>query len=152
MHCIGATSYNHTRMNLRWLIFDYVDPTLELSRDERRAVRRDALRLSRPSTLGICILLLVVLPLVAIYTWAVVHYAGRFVYAVWPQGAILLRVLVVYLAVWIVIAAFGRWLYRPHVFRALCAHGHRVCLGCGYPMRGLGADSERCPECGTTRV
>lgn len=138
-------------MNLRWLIFDYVDPSLELSRGERRAVLRDALRLARPSVVGISIVLFVVLPLLALYTWAVVHYAGRFVYAIWQEGGILLRVFVVYLAVWIVIAAIGRWLYRPYVFRALCAHGHEVCISCGYPMRGLDSNVERCPECGAAR-
>lgn len=37
-----------------------------------------------------------------------------------------------------------------NIRRALVENGIPVCLGCGYPLKGLPAETRRCPECGRT--
>ena len=41
--------------------------------------------------------------------------------------------------------------HAPYVCRALREFGYDVCPDCGYLLRGLSDDINRCPECGWTR-
>ncbi len=41
-----------------------------------------------------------------------------------------------------------RFRFAPLVRRVLRQYGYRVCIKCGYWLRGLATDAERCPECG----
>ncbi len=38
--------------------------------------------------------------------------------------------------------------YRPHVYAALRDMNFEVCTSCGYLLRGLDAQTTKCPECG----
>ena len=38
--------------------------------------------------------------------------------------------------------------YAPRIRRKLRQQGYDICVECGYWLRGLAADSEKCPECG----
>ncbi|MDY7110095.1 MAG: hypothetical protein SYC29_15800 [Planctomycetota bacterium] len=40
----------------------------------------------------------------------------------------------------------------PACWRALRERGFEVCLNCGYWLRGLPEDEDRCPECGAKRA
>ncbi len=141
-------------MNLRWLVFDYVDPELTLSRDERRAVRRAARRSVTLTRRSLLICVFIILPLLAFYIWGVVHYGGRYLTDVWPVANTFIRVALVYAALWTVAAWLGRTMYRPFVLRAVRERGYDVCLHCGYWLRGLEDDekSSHCPECGARRA
>ncbi len=46
-------------------------------------------------------------------------------------------------------AVLQRARFAPCVYRATRDHGHHVCLGCGYWLKGLDHETTRCPECGT---
>lgn len=41
--------------------------------------------------------------------------------------------------------------HQPFMRRATCEAGHEVCIDCGYLLRCLPDDVERCPECGAVR-
>lgn len=49
----------------------------------------------------------------------------------------------------LVLRSLHRWGSRVELRQKLLAAGVPVCLSCGYSLRGLAGDSERCPECGT---
>lgn len=59
-----------------------------------------------------------------------------------------LRMLLMIACFLLVLRALHRWGARGDLRRQLLKVGVPVCLGCGYSLRGLGADSPRCPECG----
>lgn len=150
--CAKSESRQQSRVSWRWLILDYVDPELGLSRAERRTVRRRARRHARLTVSGALLIMLCIVPLLAFYGWGVAHYAGRFVNAIVPQAGELLRVVIVYVALWIVVAWLGRWMYRPFVLRAVREIGYDVCPRCGYWLRGLDENIvAACPECGAAR-
>ena len=50
---------------------------------------------------------------------------------------------------------YSAWVYRTMyikpVRRAMRDHGYVLCIECGYELRGLGDETERCPECGSPR-
>ena len=52
---------------------------------------------------------------------------------------------------WLAMALLCRWTWRPAVLMVLRQHGHEVCFGCGYWLRGLDETTEVCPECGRER-
>ncbi|UCD75697.1 MAG: hypothetical protein JSV91_02045 [Phycisphaerales bacterium] len=41
--------------------------------------------------------------------------------------------------------------HRRRLRMAMRQHGYELCLSCGYWLKGLVADSQRCPECGAVR-
>jgi hypothetical protein len=57
--------------------------------------------------------------------------------------------IIVLLPVYILVIGFhGRRRTRAILRERLLHHGVLVCMSCGYCLRGLPADAERCPECG----
>ena len=58
---------------------------------------------------------------------------------------------VVSLLVWPYSAWVYRTLYIKPVRQAMRDHGYDLCISCGYELRGLGDEVERCPECGSSR-
>jgi len=142
-------------MNLRWLLFDFVDPNLELSRQERRRLRWRALdimharfvvpRRQRPSrwivaaqclSPSICCFA----PLMT-YQWI----GGQ---NPWAMSAACFAGL---LCAWLAVSWLARCTWKPAVAIALREMGHDVCGSCGYWLRGLSDDVRQCPECGEPR-
>ncbi len=150
----------------RWLLFDYVDPQLSLTREERRRVRRRAWKAQRrvvpPAIPGrssllrrltggravgwvdlvsalipAAVMLLVLLP--------------TFLSARLPRWSIFPTLFVQVTVSWILMALLGRLSWKPRVNTALRDLGYNVCRRCGYWLRGLSDTVERCPECGHDR-
>jgi len=132
----------------RWLLFDYVDPQLNLSREERRRVRRRAWTVRKVRStfrwidlvggmIGPVVMVLVLLPmfLSARFTW----------WWLFPMFFVQLSV------GWILLALVARIQLKPRVNSALRELGYEVCHRCGYWLRDLVDTVDRCPECGHTR-
>ncbi len=133
----------------RWLLFDYVDPQLSLTREERGQVRQRAwkgtqLTSARPRWVDVVgamipapVMLLVLLP--------------AFLSARFPPWSIFPTLFVQVTVSWILTALLGRLSWKPRVNAALRELGYDVCRRCGYWLRGLSETVERCPECGHDR-
>lgn len=143
-------------MRWRWLILDYVDPQLGLTRSERSSIRRAAMKLSRiprrdlppaarPSLIASA--LTAGIPGSAMLVTIAPMLSGQ------VSHWFLVGFLPVQVAVtWLACAFAGRWSWRPLVIHALRLRGHDVCLGCSYSLRGLTDDTRACPECGCVRT
>jgi hypothetical protein len=143
-------------MNLRWLVFDYVDPALEIDVRERRKIRAAARRR-------------VVGASAEVHSRGVVPWWPRIIAPMIPATAMgiafvlffmksqkmwwdILWVMALQLLLsWLLLAVVARWTWRPAVWMALRDAGHHVCLHCGYWLRGLDDNVKRCPECGAER-
>ncbi len=132
-------------MQWRWLIFDYVDPRLKLSRDKRRGIGRRAREIARQGrsrlrgwvvsiALAIALWGLVLLVLMVIQPW---DARSR----IWSVAAPLSVWLVFYSAPVI----YGAWQIRPRIYQAMRESGIAVCPRCGYPSQG---SQSVCSECG----
>lgn len=146
-------------MNLRWLWFDFVDPQLNLTREQRHSVRRLAYRFVREGRTDPNQPLLlksrgpfrwtsVVTPLLWVI-FVVIPFASTVI----PSSYLWLApTLLVYpIVCWLVVAAIGRIHWKPAVSAALRMHGFNVCIGCGYLLDCLPLTVTHCPECGTKR-
>lgn len=76
--------------------------------------------------------------------WLVTLGLGKGATAALGMGSVTLACTVTFIAV------FWR-MYVRHMRRALGEMGYEVCLSCGYWLRGLDEDIDRCPECGRQR-
>ena len=132
-------------LNLRWLIFDYVPPGIKLTPQQRRDFRRKAKDEYLPTTWKTELLgFLVSLPL--IFGWITVLFFIGFAI---PLNGALFPLAVA--GIWVILTVL-RWRFaRRATFAALREIGYDVCLNCGYWLRGLGDEVERCPECGWRR-
>lgn len=138
-------------VNLRWLLFDHVDPELGLSRAERKATRGRAFNLlhmsqqswkSAPRAMKLAWIAMVIVPAASgMAPWVMLQLTGSWRLML-PLG-VLLQVLVL----WIVMAWLSQWTWRPLVTRALREAGYPVCESCGYRLIDASASS-RCSECG----
>jgi hypothetical protein len=126
----------------RWLMLDYVDPDITLTRTERRQLHRSSHRhLGRirvPLKFILAFLLIVIVPSVALFM-----VVNRDLIALAPAWLII--------GGYVVVAHGMRALAGPAVWCALRERGYDVCLNCGYWLRGLPEDEDRCPECGAKR-
>lgn len=149
-------------MNLRWLWFDYVDPQLNLTREQRREVRGMALNIMhgapsaaaevrrlRKQHRGIWAALL--MPLVPAAVMGLVMVLRDLIPTNLGNVGLAAGLLVQLAISYLVIAALGRIAWKPAVTIALRRLGYDVCINCGYLLRGLPATVTHCPECGTRR-
>ena len=144
-------------MKWRWLFFDYVDPQLNLSREQRRVVRRLVwkardLRQTPAHAWGRRFRWIELLtPLIPPAVMAVVAVTMLFstFFTGWP---ILLLIAVQMTVTWILFALVGRISWKPRVHSALGELGYDVCRRCGYWLRGLTDAEHRCPECGQEKT
>lgn len=141
---------------MSWLWPEYVNRELPLTKQERKAIHRDAWRLWWVNKWNIALYL----TLPAFYLLAVFFASdvgGRAASLIGASGLIhrLLRAgaPVALFAICFVVggAVLQRSRFAPCVYRATRRHGHDVCLKCGYWLEGLGDDIKRCPECGAER-
>ncbi len=140
-------------MNLRWLVFDFIDPDLKLSRAQRRLVTARAFSArgskTRVIVAGIAASLAWVIPMLA-----VTLYFARGPWAAGSRPSLLaleLPLLVIAPVLWIANSAAVAWAVRPAIQQSLQAFGYELCRRCGYQLRGLEEYREACPECGTER-
>ncbi len=137
-------------MNLRWLLFDFVDHDLPLTFRQRiRIVWRPLtigslprwVRTQRYFTIAIVAVPLFLASGALVMVRASIHAPGVFsslllLYGAgsWIWGCLLYRV-------------FGRSEY----YYRIRLEGFDVCLKCGYWLRALDDDVKQCPECGAKR-
>ena len=134
-------------MNWRWLIYDYIPPELDMPRSRRRAIRREVRAAAREvrQKSG---WRLQVLFLICLFTFV---YLLKFVrHQLMPQGLTrrLISFVVFALTAYVLIALIWRARYEKRTYRVLRDHGYDICLECGYLLKGLPDDRDRCPECG----
>ena len=142
-------------MNFRWLIFDYVDPALELTKEQRRRVRIRGLL--NPPILGSVNLasvswFAILLAALAPATGMLLGFGVFFVFFRDSWLGIPLMFAVQIASTWLLLAFIGKYTWRPLVCAELRVMGFDVCEKCGYWLRGLGEDVQQCPECGAERV
>jgi rubrerythrin len=140
-------------MNLRWLVFDFVDPELKLSRAQRRLVTARAFA-ARGSKARV-----IVASVAASLAWVIPMLAVTISFArAWGAGAgpsplaLELPFLAVVPVLWVANCAAVAWAVRPAVQQSLLAFGYELCRRCRYQLRGLDEYRESCPECGARRV
>ena len=130
-------------MNCRWLIFDYIDPEIGLTPQQRREVNRMAMSRYygvQPSQSQRIMLLVPVIGLGILQLFR-------------PPMWLLLSLVGACVVVAFVITAISwRRRYAPVTWMALREFGVDVCPHCGYWLRGLSDDATHCPECGEKRV
>jgi hypothetical protein len=131
-------------MNLRWLYFDYFPPEIKLTQNQKLEF---AYYMSRRKGLfwaatGIFVVML--LSWHAIIFWLQVTY--RFTWPTWLGAP--LRALAGLTLAHLAIAVFLRKRRGRIARQALNELGYRVCVECGYWLRGLGKETALCPECG----
>jgi len=138
-------------MNLRWLFGNFTDPQYELSRREQHRLSMAAHKkyVSWYRFWGYSILVIAVpFGLALIYGIpAVLNWLGL----AGQSRAHTVALAIVCLLVWPYSAWVYRSLYIKPVRRAMRDHGYVLCIDCGYELRGLGDEVERCPECGSPR-
>jgi hypothetical protein len=139
-------------MNPRWIILDYVDPELKLSREQRRLVRQRArlLMWRTPARINLGSNILILL-MVALLPAALTCIPLFLLMRLGDPAVLWWGVPSVFVFEWLVMAWIGRWTWRPSVILAIRERGHDLCVKCGYWLRGLGDDVKRCPECGALR-
>ncbi|MHC4948785.1 MAG: hypothetical protein ACYTG1_11070 [Planctomycetota bacterium] len=134
----------------------FVDRELGLSRQQRKAIHREAWRLWARDKKNI--LLYLTLPVVYIVA---VPFAsdvgGALAHMVGVGGTVHLLVRaaspVLLAAACFVLggAILQRYRFAPCVYRATRQQGYDVCARCGFWLRGLPDEVATCPECGADR-
>lgn len=141
---------------MSWIWPDYINRDLSLTKEERKAIHRDAWRLWWANRWNIALYL----TLPAFYLLAVffsTDVGGQIATIIGARGLIhrLFRAgapVVLFVLCFVVGGAIlQRSRFAPCVYQATRRHGHDVSRKCGYWLRGLGDDIARCPECGTER-
>ena len=137
-------------MKWRWIIGDYVDHEIELSREERRRVeariKKNSL-LAWVTIIGLSTMSIVVLRILS-------NPLGEWLFVQLPTLGRSTSHLIVIAAICVGLTVFSivilGYVYEGIARRALNACGYPVCLKCGYQLRGhTSNDKEVCPECGT---
>ncbi len=143
-------------LSMSWIWPTYVDRELPLTKEQRKAIHRDAWRLWMRNRWNFLIYL--TLPISYVFVLPVARdLMGRL--ASWAgvggMGYKSVRAFTIF-AITIAFfvlggAVFQRFRFAPLVYRVTRRHGHDVCPKCGYWLRGLNDDVKRCPECGQER-
>jgi hypothetical protein len=126
-----------------------IDPAIDLSHDERRAVYRAAAvswlndvknsLLFSAGLLGIFFFVFVVVP-------------GRFATAPGREWIGIAAYVLCFPVTLAYVLICRRCSFAPFVYAELAARGIEVCGRCGYPLDALPDDRAQCPECGRDRV
>lgn len=141
---------------MSWVWPEYINRELPLSKQQRKAIHRDAWRLWWANKWNVAIYL--VLPACYLLLVLVASDVGGWVATFLGASGLIHKLfraaapVILFLACFVLGgAALRRYRFAPCVYRATREHGHDVCLRCGYWLRGLPEDSSHCPECGTER-
>ena len=138
-------------MNLRSLIGDFTDPQYKLSLREqhRLSITAHKKHLSWYRFWGYSLVVIAV-PLGLAYRFGIPAVLGWLGLSGQTLAYNWAFAIVSFLA-WPYSAWVYRSLYIQPIRRAMRDHGYDLCVGCGYELRGLGDEVERCPECGEKR-
>ncbi len=141
---------------MSWVWPEYVHRDLPLTRQDRRAIHRNAWKLWWASKWNIALYLAV--PAVYLATVffasdvggkvASLIGAGGLIHTLFRAGAPVALFVMCFVGGG---AVLQRIRFAPCVYRATRQRGFDVCVRCGYWLRGLGDDIQRCPECGMAR-
>ena len=142
---------------MSWIWPDYIHRDLQLTKQERKAIHRDAWKRWWANKRNIALYLM----LPAFYLLTVFFASdvgGRIASIIGASGLVhrLFRAgapLALGVACFVVGGAIlQRYRFAPCVYQAMRQHGHDVCTTCGYWLRGLEDGIENCPECGAGRA
>lgn len=141
---------------MSWIWPQYVHRDLGLSPQQRRAVRRDAWKIWAGDRKNI--LLYLTLPVAYLIAVPFASDVGGAAAKLVNAGGWLYRPARAAAPVVLFVLCFvgggamlQRYRFAPCVYRAMRQNGYDVCVGCGYWLKGLGAESKNCPECGAAR-
>lgn len=141
---------------MSWVWPDYINPQLPLSKQQRKAIHRNAWRLWWADKWNIAIYLL--LPVSYLLLVFVASDVGGWVATFLGASGLIYKLFralapaILFLGCFVLGGAvLQRYRFAPCVYRAIREHGHDVCLKCGYWLRGLPDDGGQCPECGAER-
>jgi hypothetical protein len=133
----------------------YVDPHLPVTKEDRKAIHREAWRLWAGNKWNIALYLC--LPLAYVLGIPLVRDVAGMAAALLGAGGLAIRLSRAAALVLLTVACFviggvvlQRYRFAPLVYRATHRRGFDVCLKCGYWLRAL-PQGERCPECGAER-
>ena len=138
-------------MNLRWLIGNFTDPQYELSfRDQMRLsllAHKHHLSATRFWSYS---LITIAIPVGIIYKYAIPAILNWLGYKGYTPAYTWAIAILIFL-VWLYSAWVYRSLYIKPIRLAMRSEGYDLCINCGYELKGLGEDIDRCPECGAMR-
>jgi hypothetical protein len=141
---------------MSWLWPEYINRDLPLTPAERKAIHRDAWRLwwSKRSNIA----LYLTLPAFYLLTVFSAGDVGGRIAELIGAGGLTHRLFraaspfVLFVICFVVGGAIlQRFRFAPCVYRATRQHGYGVCVRCGYWLKGLNDQTQRCPECGEKR-
>ncbi len=141
----GKTNLATRHELMDFLLPDYIDPAIPLTRRQRKAIRKEAWKLWMKDWRNVLVylaLLVVTMGSVPL----VLAFTGRL--NVWQF--LLIETMYVVIGS-VVFGLLQRFRFAPLVRRVLRRHGYESCVKCGYWLRELDAGVELCPECGTAR-
>ncbi len=141
---------------MSWIWPEYINRDLPLTRQERKAIHRDAWKLWQANKWNI--VTYAALPAFYLLTMSFISDVGGRLATFLGVGGLahkLFRAAAPFALLVICFVGGGavlqRFRFAPCVYRAARQRGHDVCPKCGYWLKGLGADTQRCPECGCVR-
>ena len=141
---------------MSWIWPHYINPDLALSGRERRAIHRHAWMLWWADKRNVVIYL--ALPAGYLFCLTVASDIGGRLATFLGLGELAHRLMraaspfLLFIACFVLGGALlQRYRFAPCVYRALRLHGYDVCPRCGYWLKGLADDTDRCPECGAER-
>jgi hypothetical protein len=144
------------RSGMSWVWPEYVSRDLSLTSQERKAIHRDAWKLWRANKWNIALYL--TLPAFYLLTVLCASDVGGRVATLIGAGGLIHKLFRAAAPVALFVICFvvgGAVLQRTRfascVYRATRQQGYDVCAKCGYWLKGLSDDINRCPECGMAR-
>ena len=141
---------------MSWIWPEYVNRDLPLTKQERKAIHRDAWRLWWANKWNIVLYLTLPAFYLLIVFFAsnvggrVATFIGasRLIHRLFRAGAPFALFVICFVVGG---AILQRHRFAPCVYRATRRQSYDVCAKCGYWLEGLDAGIKRCPECGTQR-
>lgn len=141
---------------MSWVWPEYVSRDLPLSEQERKTIRRNAWRLWWADKRNV--LFYLVVPTFYLFTVFFASDVGGWVAALLGARGMIHKLfraaapIVLFVLCFVMGGALlQRYRFAPCVYGATRQQGCDVCARCGYWLRGLSDDIERCPECGAKR-
>ena len=141
-------------MSLLWPQF--IQRDLGLSRHQRKAIHREAWKLWARDKKNILLYLMLPAVYLAVVPFAS-DIAGTIAQLIGVGGKLHLIARAAAPVLWVVACfvlggvVLQRNRFAPCVYRATRRHGYDVCAHCGFWLKGLPEDGEKCPECGVER-
>lgn len=141
---------------MSWIWPDFIDQDLRLTKRERKEIHRDAWRLWWANKWNMA--LYMTLPAFYLLTIFFASDVGGRVATLIGAGGLIQQLFRAGAPVALFVFCFvvggaimQRSRFAPCVYRATRQRGYDICADCGYWLRGLNDEINRCPECGKAR-